>query len=149
VEISKEDPKVQVTIEERMTIAIRGIGCKPKIGTLIYYRSLNLVELIHWIGEMEKYFELEQIKNPMRIMFACTRLKSHVYLWWDKLQFEREYEGKKRFETSKAMLAKLKIKFLPIDYALNLLRWHNLKQVKMTVKEYVDEFYKVSIMSRV
>jgi hypothetical protein len=43
---------------------------------------------------MEKYFEFEQIKDPMRVRFACTRMKSHASLWWDKLQLEREYDEK-------------------------------------------------------
>jgi hypothetical protein len=36
-----------------------------------------------------------------------------------------------------------------MDYALNLLRrLQNLKQLKMLVKEYMEEFYKLSIRSR-
>ena len=43
----------------------------------------------------------------------------------------------------------MKHKFFPVDYALNLLRrLQNLKQLKMSVKEYTEEFYRISIRSR-
>ena len=44
------------------------------------------------------------------------------------------------------MVAKLKGKFLPSDYQQTLFRqMPNLRQRSMTVKEYIEEFYKVSI----
>ena len=44
------------------------------------------------------------------------------------------------------MMAKLKGKFLPSDYQLTLFRqMQNLRQRLLTVKEYIEEFYKVSI----
>ena len=39
------------------------------------------------------------------------------------------------------MVAKLKAKFIPVDYELELFkRWHNLKQKDMTMKDYTEEF---------
>ena len=44
------------------------------------------------------------------------------------------------------MMAKIKGKFLPSDYQLTLfIQMQNLRQRLMTVKEYTEEFYKVSI----
>jgi hypothetical protein len=41
------------------------------------------------------------------------------------------------------MVAKLKDKFIPKDYQINLFRkLQNLRQKGMTVKEYIEEFYK-------
>ena len=43
---------------------------------------------------------------------------------------------------------KLKAKFIPIDYELELFkRLQNLKQKDMTVKYYTKEFYKLTIQS--
>jgi hypothetical protein len=44
------------------------------------------------------------------------------------------------------MVAKLKAKFIPKDYQINLIRkLQNLRQKGMTVKEYTEEFYKLNI----
>ena len=43
-------------------------------------------------------------------------------------------------------MTKLKGKFLPKDYQLSLFdKMHNLKQKQMTIKEYIEEFYKENI----
>ena len=40
------------------------------------------------------------------------------------------------------MVAKLKAKFIPKDYQINLFRkLQNLRQKGMTVKEYIEDFY--------
>lgn len=47
------------------------------------------------------------------------------------------------------MVSKLKAKFMPKDYHLNLFKkMQNLKQKGMSVKEYTEEFYKLSIRTR-
>jgi hypothetical protein len=44
------------------------------------------------------------------------------------------------------MVAKLKAKFIPKDYQINMFRkLQNLRQRSMTVKEYTKEFYRMSI----
>jgi hypothetical protein len=44
------------------------------------------------------------------------------------------------------MVAKMKAKFMPKDYHISLFRkLQNLRQKGMTVKEYIEEFYKLNI----
>ena len=44
------------------------------------------------------------------------------------------------------MVAKMRAKFLPKDYELNLYRqMQNLKQILLTLREYTEEFYKVNL----
>ena len=52
--------------------------------------TLNLEDLIDWISELEDYFELEDIEDPIRVRLALSKLKGHVALWWKELQRERE-----------------------------------------------------------
>ena len=78
--------------------------------------------MIDLIGEMEKFFDFEKIRDPMRVRFASTKLKSHAFLWWDKLQLNRECSGKGKFKTWDRMVLEWKCKFLRMDYALNMLR---------------------------
>ena len=47
------------------------------------------------------------------------------------------------------MVTKLKAKFIPIDYELELFkRLQNLKQKDMVVKDYTEEFNMLTILSR-
>jgi D-serine dehydratase len=44
------------------------------------------------------------------------------------------------------MVAKLKAKFMPKDYQINMFRkMQNLRQKGMTVKEYTEDFYSLNI----
>ena len=62
------------------------------------------------------------------------------------MQVERRRAGKKPIKSWTRMMAKLKGKFLPSDYQLTLYRkMKNLRQRLLTVKEYTEEFYRVSI----
>lgn len=47
--------------------------------------SLNLDELIDWIGELEEYFEVEEIRNPQRVKLAEIKFKGHIALSWKGL----------------------------------------------------------------
>ena len=45
------------------------------------------------------------------------------------------------------MLDKIKSQFMPKDYQLTLIRQlQNLRQKGMTVKEYIEEFFKMSLI---
>jgi hypothetical protein len=60
----------------------------------------------------------------------------------------RESSGRDNIKTLDRML-ELKGNCFPVDYALNMLRrLHNLKQFKMSIKEYTKEFFKLCIRSR-
>jgi hypothetical protein len=75
-----------------------------------------------------------------------TRLKGHATLWWDELQADRRRKGKSKIKSWDRMVAKLKDKFIPKDYQLNLFRrLQNLRQKGLSVKEYTEEFYKLNI----
>ena len=66
---------------------------KHKMEVSNFLGTLNPKDLIGWIGELENYFELEDIEDPLRVRLAQTRLKGHVALWWKELQRDEEEEG--------------------------------------------------------
>ena len=47
-----------MTMEERLLRAINNIGGKPRLDTPMYSGSLYPEELIDWIGEIVKFFEV-------------------------------------------------------------------------------------------
>ena len=80
---------------------------------------------------------------------VVTKLKGHASLWWEHLQIDRQRKGKKKIKTWEKMVNKIKKKFLPAHYQVNLLRrMQNLKQKDMSVKDYIEELYRLNIRTR-
>ena len=74
--------------EVRLLRELFGSSFRPNPKLSIYDGTLKAENLIDWIGEMDKYFEYEEIDENKRIKFAVTRLKGHAALWWDNVQAE-------------------------------------------------------------
>ena len=109
---------------------------------------MNPEEFMDQDRDMEFFFEMEQIENPKRVKMTCMKLKGNAFLWWDTMQLERKREGKDKIRNWDQMVAKLKGKFLTVDYTLNLYKkLQNLRQKEMTIKEQTKEFFRISIIS--
>jgi hypothetical protein len=77
-----------------------------------------------------------------------TKLKGHAALWWDMLQKDRVDNRWGKIKTWTKMVRKIKEKFLPVDYQQNLCRQvKNLRQKETFVREYTEEFFKISLRS--
>ena len=48
---------------------------KHKMEVSNFSSTLNPEDLSDWIGELEYYFELEKIEDPLRVSLAQTKLK--------------------------------------------------------------------------
>jgi hypothetical protein len=70
-------------------------------------------------------------------------------LWWDELQVDRRCKGKQEIKSWDKMVAKLKAKFIPKYYKINLFRkLQNPRQKILSVKEYTEEFYRLNTRAR-
>ena len=91
-----------------------------RVEVLCYDSSLKAKTLIDWIGELERYFEYENVQDPNCVHFTITKLKGHVALWWDMLHKYRVDHIVEKIKTWKKMVNKTKEKFLHVDYQQNL-----------------------------
>jgi hypothetical protein len=78
--------------------------------------------LLDWFRALDKYFDYEDIKEDRKVKHVVTRLKGHAVLWWDELQANRHCKDKKRIKRWDMMVKKMKAKFIPRDYQINLFR---------------------------
>jgi hypothetical protein len=112
----------------------------------MYEGNLDVEELLDWIRSMDKHFNYEEVDEEKRVKQVVTSLKGHVALWWDELWAERRRKAKQRIKSWDRMVAKIKAKFVPKYYHINLFRkLQNLRQKGMTVKEYTEDFYRMNI----
>jgi hypothetical protein len=109
-------------VEERLLRAVVKLGARVKIDIPMYEGNLDTEELLDWIREMDKYFDYEDVEEEKKVRHAVTRLKGHATLWWDELQANRRRKGKQKIKSWDQMVAKLKVKFMPKDYQINLFR---------------------------
>jgi hypothetical protein len=98
------------------------LGCKSKIEVPMYEGNLDAGELLDWIRSMDKHFDYEDVDEERKVKQVVTRLKGHATLWWDELQVERRSKGKQKTKIWDKMVAKLKAKFMPKDYQINLFK---------------------------
>lgn len=56
-----------------MIQAITELESKPKIKLPNYAGSLDIEELIVWISELEKYFDVKNVDNFRKVKFAVTK----------------------------------------------------------------------------
>jgi hypothetical protein len=119
---------------------------RAKIEVPMYEGNLDVEELLDWVRSMENHFNYEEVDEEKRVKQDVIRIKGHATLWWDELHAERRSKGKHKIKNWDIMVAKLKTKFMPKDYQINLFRkMQNLRQKGMTVKEYIEELYRMNI----
>jgi hypothetical protein len=142
----EEEVVAEDATEERLFRVVARIGAREKMDILMYEGNLDVEELLDWFRALDKYFDYEDIEEDRKVKHVVTRLKGHATLWWDELQDDRRCKGKKRIKIWDRMVAKMKAKFIPRDYQINMFRrMKNLRQKGMTVKEYTEEFYRLNI----
>jgi hypothetical protein len=126
--------------------AVVKLGSREKIEIPMYQGNLDVEELIDWIRAMDKYFDYKDVDEEKKVKHIVTRLNRHATLSWDVLQFDRRRKGKQKINIWDRMVAKIKDKFIPKDYQINMFRrLQNLRQKGMIVKEYRKEFYRLNI----
>jgi hypothetical protein len=144
----EEEVVAKDATEERLFKVIARIGAREKMDIPMYEGNLHVEELLDWFRALDKYFDYEDIEEDKKVKHVVTRLKGHETLWWDELQSHRHCKVKQRIKSWDRMVTKMKSKFLPRDYQINLFRrMQNLRQKGMIVKEYTEEFYRRNIRS--
>jgi hypothetical protein len=94
----------------------------------MYEGNLDVEELLDWIRAMEKCFDYEVFDEEKKMKHIVTGLKGHATLWWDELHADRRIKGKQNIKNWDRMVAKLKAKFIPKDYQINMFkRLQNLR----------------------
>jgi hypothetical protein len=86
----------------------------------MYEGNLDVKEMLDLFRALDKYFNYDDIEEDKKVKHVFTRLKGNATLWWDKLQANRHCKGKQRIKRWDRMVEKMKSKFIPRDYQINL-----------------------------
>ncbi|XP_059070715.1 uncharacterized protein LOC131860330 [Cryptomeria japonica] len=111
---------------------------------------MNAKECMDWVEALENYFECDDTPESSKVKIAKSKMKGLALSWWNFLQNERVENNKVPITTWKKMLAEVKKQFVPEDYEVTLhKKLHNLKQKDMDVSTYTEEFYKLSLKTKI
>jgi hypothetical protein len=117
-----EEVAIEDVAYEHLFKVVARIGVEEKMDIPVYKGNLDVEELLDWIRALDKYFDYEDIKEYRKVKHVFTRLKGHATLWWDELQAEIRWKGKKKIKSWDRMVAKMKSKFIPKNYQITLFR---------------------------
>ena len=95
----REEQLERMRFEERMLRDLEGRNVGIKIEVPDYAGSLKPEELNNWLNSMEKFFEWKPMIEEKKVKFACTKLKGHAMIWWDRVQKDRTKKGKDKIKT--------------------------------------------------
>jgi hypothetical protein len=81
----EEEVTVEGVVEEHLFRVVARIGAREKMDIPMYEVNLDVVELLDWFRDLDKYFEYEDVEEDKKVKHVITRLKGHATLWWDEL----------------------------------------------------------------
>ena len=81
----QEEEAALESAEMKMLRSVLGSSSRPKPSLSTYDGNLSAEGLIDWIGELDRYFDYEEVEEDKKVKLAVTRLKGHATLWWDSV----------------------------------------------------------------
>ena len=66
--------------EMKVFRSMLGSSSRPKPSLSTYDGNSSAEGLIHWIGELDRYFDYEEIEEDKKVKLVITRLKGHATL---------------------------------------------------------------------
>jgi hypothetical protein len=98
------------------------LGGRAKIEVPMYEGNLEAEYPLDWIRSIKKHFNYENVDEERKVKQAITQLKGHAKLWWDEMQAKRRSQGKHKIKNWDRMVAKMKAKFMPKYYQINMFK---------------------------
>ncbi|XP_059075302.1 uncharacterized protein LOC131875246 [Cryptomeria japonica] len=126
--------------------AVKSGDSKTRTNLPMYEGKMDDEILLDWFSALENYFDCEDVEDKYKVKIAMSRMKGHALLWWDNLQADRGKKGLPKITSWPRMMDKMKDKFLPDDYKVQLYKkMQGPKQKDMDVQKYTKEFHKLDI----
>ena len=86
---------------------VLGSRSRPKASLSTHDGNFSAEGLIDRIGELDQYFDNEEIEEDKKVKLVVTRLKGHATLWWDSVQAERKKKKKSAIKSWDSLIANM------------------------------------------
>ncbi|XP_057248314.1 uncharacterized protein LOC130590267 [Beta vulgaris subsp. vulgaris] len=106
--------------------------------------NLNPDVYLEWVSRCERIFELKEYDDVKAFKVAVAKLKGYASLWWENVVLARSRKHKPKIKSWLKLKKKMKEKFLPSTYTLDLYnQLADLSQDHKGVEHYIHEFEKL------
>ena len=105
---------------------------------------------LEWERKIERMFGIKDIDDEKRFKYAILKLGRGASLWFEGLKSKRIRDGKEKITSWESLKRKLRKRYVPTTHRITTYRKiAELRQGKMSVAEYIDEFEKLSLMGEI
>ena len=102
---------------------------------------------LEWETKIERIFEFREMDDDQCCKYAILKLGGGASLWFEGLKAKRAREYKDKISSWVSLKRKLRKRYVPINHRLSTYKKiADLKQGKMSVGEYVDEFERLALL---
>nr|KAJ0226813.1 hypothetical protein LSAT_V11C100043320 [Lactuca sativa] len=102
---------------------------------------------LEWERKIERMFEFKEVDDEKSCKYAILKLSGGASLWFEGLKAKRTREGKEKICSWLSLKRKLRKRYVPSTHRIaTYKKIADLRQGKMSVGEYIDEFEKLSLM---
>ncbi|XP_023745450.1 uncharacterized protein LOC111893620 [Lactuca sativa] len=102
---------------------------------------------LEWEWKIERMFEFKEVDDEKSCKYAILKLSGGASLWFEGLKAKRTREGKEKICSWLSLKRKLRKRYVPSTHRIaTYKKIADLRQGKMNVGEYIDEFEKFSFM---
>jgi len=96
---------------------------------------------LDWCDRLERFLSWKRTPAHQQVEYVTLKLKGSALTWWGQVERMRYTMGLPPITTWVEFKTQLKKRYVPPDFLQTLYRrYHNLRQDRMTVDEYTDEF---------
>ena len=81
----QEEGAAPESVEMKMLRSVLGSSSRPKPSLSTYDGNLSAEGLVDWIGELDRYFDYEEVEEDKKVKLVVTCLKGYTTLWWDSV----------------------------------------------------------------
>ncbi|XP_056698272.1 uncharacterized protein [Spinacia oleracea] len=107
----------------------------------------NPEEYLEWERKIERMFDFKDLNDEKRCKYAILKLGKGASLWFDGLKTKRTRAGKDKIASWESLKRKLRKRYVPSTHRITTYRKiAELRQGKLSVGEYIDEFENLSLM---
>ena len=101
---------------------------------------------LDWERRIDRIFSHKGIDDYKCFTYAVLKLSKLASLWYDNCQIKRERERKERINSWNLLKQKLRKRFVPRSYKLDLFhKFNTLQQSSLSVEDYIKEFERLSM----
>jgi Ty3 transposon capsid-like protein len=113
----------------------------------VFFGQRDPLFIISWVSKVKRFVAFYNMAEANALKFVITLLEGEADLWWGERESQVALGNQPAIATVDAFVVALKLEFKPEDYDFELCQQLlKLYQNKSTVREYTQEFCKISIL---